>query len=1017
MKSGHIVALLALAATTHPLSAQDSSDPFAAMRAREIGPAGMSGRVADVEVVLSDPNVIYVGSSTGGVFRSNDGGIEWDPIFDEQDVLGIGAIAVFQPNPDVVWIGTGEGNPRNSAGVGRGLFKSIDGGVSWRSMGLGRSERIHRILTHPTDPDVVYVGVMGPAWSDGQERGLYRTRDGGRTWDRVLWQNERTGIADVIMDPTNPDKLFAAMWEFRRTPWDLTSGGPGSGLFVTYNAGDTWTQLSADDGLPEGELGRIGLTISPSNPDVVYALVEATQSELIRSADGGRTWSTIDDEPGVNPRPFYYADLRIDPKNENRLYRLHGSVQVSEDQGRNWRTVVPSAIVHGDVHELWIDPDDPSRMILGEDGGIALSYNRGVTWRFVENLGVAQFYHISVDDAVPFNIYGGVQDSGSWYGPSTVWENKGILNAHWRRVGGGDGFSVMPDRSDPENFGYSMSQGGNLQHFDKNTGARRSVRPVHPDGTALRFNWNAGLTWDPLELSTIYLGSQFLHTSNDQGRSWRIISPDLTTNDPLKQRAEVSGGLTMDASGAEMHTTIISIGPSTLEPGLIWVGTDDGNVQITRDGGENWQNVRDSITGLPHGIWVPDVQPSKHEPGRAYLVAEDHRRGDWTPHVYVTEDYGTTWTSLSSPSIAGFVHAIEEDPENPNLLFLGTEFGLRVSFDRGQSWERYTSGVPAVPIRDLVVHPRDGDLVLGTHGRALIVVDDIRPLRELADDPSIRSSTVHAFAPPPAYDVNIAEAIGYRSTGHAMQQAETRANGAMLTFWTVEDGDADVAITNEEGALVYSRTLSATAGTNRFAWNLRPGGDADEAVFPRQMSVFPGAYQVEVTSGNLTAATTLDVIGDPRKPVSTADLVAKRDALVEMSMISQRADDAEQELTRLLAAVETVLGTLSDAADVLRAQGGALQSELRALNERLFTGGECQGGCGGEVVSDLIGRPTGRIAGETGGPSANTIHMMNQARAAAVTLEREVSAVLEGGVSAFRTRLQEAGYTPFGGEA
>jgi len=987
------------------------------MRAREIGPAGMSGRVADVEVVLSDPNVIYVGSSTGGVFRSNDGGIEWDPIFDEQDVLGIGAIAVFQPNPDVVWIGTGEGNPRNSAGVGRGLFKSIDGGVSWRSMGLGRSERIHRILTHPTDPDVVYVGVMGPAWSDGQERGLYRTRDGGRTWDRVLWQNERTGIADVIMDPTNPDKLFAAMWEFRRTPWDLTSGGPGSGLFVTYNAGDTWTQLSADDGLPEGELGRIGLTISPSNPDVVYALVEATQSELIRSADGGRTWSTIDDEPGVNPRPFYYADLRIDPKNENRLYRLHGSVQVSEDQGRNWRTVVPSAIVHGDVHELWIDPDDPSRMILGEDGGIALSYNRGVTWRFVENLGVAQFYHISVDDAVPFNIYGGVQDSGSWYGPSTVWENKGILNAHWRRVGGGDGFSVMPDRSDPENFGYSMSQGGNLQHFDKNTGARRSVRPVHPDGTALRFNWNAGLTWDPLELSTIYLGSQFLHTSNDQGRSWRIISPDLTTNDPLKQRAEVSGGLTMDASGAEMHTTIISIGPSTLEPGLIWVGTDDGNVQITRDGGENWQNVRDSITGLPHGIWVPDVQPSKHEPGRAYLVAEDHRRGDWTPHVYVTEDYGTTWTSLSSPSIAGFVHAIEEDPENPNLLFLGTEFGLRVSFDRGQSWERYTSGVPAVPIRDLVVHPRDGDLVLGTHGRALIVVDDIRPLRELADDPSIRSSTVHAFAPPPAYDVNIAEAIGYRSTGHAMQQAETRANGAMLTFWTVEDGDADVAITNEEGALVYSRTLSATAGTNRFAWNLRPGGDADEAVFPRQMSVFPGAYQVEVTSGNLTAATTLDVIGDPRKPVSTADLVAKRDALVEMSMISQRADDAEQELTRLLAAVETVLGTLSDAADVLRAQGGALQSELRALNERLFTGGECQGGCGGEVVSDLIGRPTGRIAGETGGPSANTIHMMNQARAAAVTLEREVSAVLEGGVSAFRTRLQEAGYTPFGGEA
>lgn len=1016
MKSGRNFALVALAMTALPLGAQDSFDPFAAMSAREIGPAGMSGRVADVEVVLSDPNIIYVGSSTGGLFKSDDGGIEWDPVFDEQDVLGIGAIAVFQPNPDVVWVGTGEGNPRNSAGVGRGLFKSIDGGHSWRRMGLVRSERIHRILTHPTDPDIVYVGVMGPAWSDGQERGLYRTRDGGRTWDRVLWQNERTGIADLVMDPSNPDKLFAAMWEFRRTPWDLTSGGPGSGLFVTYNGGDAWTQLSTDDGLPEGELGRIGLAIAPSNPDVVYAIVEATQSALIRSADGGRTWNTIDDAPGANPRPFYYADLRIDPDNENRLYRLSGSIQVSEDQGRNWRTVVPSQIVHGDVHELWIDPADSRRMILGEDGGIALSYDRGDTWRFVENLAVAQFYHISVDDAVPFNIYGGLQDNGSWYGPSTVWENKGILNAHWRRVGGGDGFSVMPDRGDPDNFGYSMSQGGNLQHFNKNTGARRSIRPVHPDGTALRFNWNAGLTWDPLDPGTIFLGSQFLHTSSDQGRSWRIISPDLTTNDPLKQRAEVSGGLTIDASGAEMHTTIISVGPSTLERGVIWVGTDDGNVQITQDGGENWLNVRDNIVGLPHGIWIPDVQPSKHEPARAYLVAEDHRRGNWEPHVYVTEDYGSTWTSLSSPSIAGFVHAIEEDPENENLLFLGTEFGLRVSFDRGQSWEKYTSGVPSVPIRDLVVHPRDADLVLGTHGRALIVLDDIRPLRELAEDPSIRGATVHVFGPPPAYALNIAEAIGYRSTGHAMQQAETRANGAILTFWTAEEGDADVEITNEEGALVYSHTVSATAGANRIVWDLRPGGDSDEAVFPPQMPVFPGTYQVSISAGALTSATSLSVMGDPRNPVSIADLVAKRDALLQMAAIGQREDDARDELTRLLNAVETVLETLAEDADALREQGETLRGELQALNERLFTGPECQGGCGGDVVADLIGRPMERVAGETGGPSANTIHMMNQARAAADTIESELEAISAGSVAAYTAALLEAGYTPFGGE-
>ena len=955
MRPGRLSLFVGIVVTALPLGAQEIPDPFEEMRAREIGPAGMSGRVSDVEVVLSDRNIIYVGGATGGLFQSTDGGLTWTPIFDDQNVLGIGAIAVFQPNPDIVWVGTGEGNPRNSAGVGRGLFKSVDGGHTWKSMGLARSERIHRILTHPTDPDVVYVGVMGPAWSDGQQRGLYRTRDGGATWDRVLWQNTRTGIGEVVMDPSNPDKLFAAMWEFRREPWFLTSGGPGSGLFVTHDGGDSWRQLSSDDGLPPGELGRIGLAIAPSNPDVVYALVEASQSALIRSEDGGRTWSTISDSPGVNPRPFYYADLRVDPKNESRLYRLHGAVQVSQDQGRSWETVVPSQIVHGDVHELWIDPDDPRRMILGEDGGIAITYDRGDTWRFVENLPLAQFYHITVDDAVPFNIYGGLQDNGSWYGPSTVWENKGILNAHWFRVGGGDGFSVMPDFSDPESFGYSMSQGGNLQHFSKRTGARRSIRPVHPDGTELRFNWNAGLTWNPLEPGTIYLGSQFVHRSRDQGMSWQIISPDLTTNDPSKQRAFESGGLTGDASGAEMHTTIISIGLSSLEDGVIWVGTDDGNVQITRDGGASWEKVRDNVPGLPHGIWVPDVQPSRHVPGRAYLVAEDHRRGDWTPRVYVTEDYGATWTSLASPAIDGFVHAIEEDPENPSLLFLGTEFGLRISLDRGSSWQKYTSGVPAVPIRDLIVHPRDADLVLGTHGRALIVLDDVRPLRELAADATIRSAAVHVFEPPPAYDVNIAEAIGYRSTGHAMQQAETRPTGAILTFWAAQEGTARVEVADDVGVLVYSRTVDARAGMNRLAWNLRPGGDADTLAFPPQMSVFPGTYRVSASIGDLTSSTTLEVRGDPRNPPRVADLVAKRNALIEMSEVVASVNQARQDLARLIRGVETVLETLGDDADALREQGDALREALARLNERLFTGPECQGSCGGRVVASAVG--------------------------------------------------------------
>ncbi|MGB0543913.1 MAG: WD40/YVTN/BNR-like repeat-containing protein [Longimicrobiales bacterium] len=987
---------------------------FEAMQARAIGPAGMSGRVSDVEVVLSDRSVIYVGAATGGVFRSDDGGITWDPIFDDQPAIGIGHIAVFQPNPDIVWVGTGEGNPRNSAGVGGGLFKSIDGGESWSFMGFGDSERIHRVLTHPTDPDVVYVGVLGPAWSDGTERGVYRTTDGGDTWEQVLWQNERTGVADMVMDPSNPDKIFAAMWDFRREPWFLTSGGPGSGLFVTHDGGETWTRLTEEHGMPAGELGRIGVAVASSDTNVVYALVEAERSELLRSEDGGLTWETISNEPGINPRPFYYADLRVDPHNENRLYRLHSAIQVSEDQGRTWETVVPSAIIHGDIHELWIDPDDPDRMILGEDGGIAFTYDRGDRWRFVENLPLAQFYHIALDDAVPFNIYGGLQDNGSWFGPSTVWENKGILNAHWFRVGGGDGFSVMPDRSNPDRYGYSQSQGGNLQHFDKLTGFRRSIRPVHPDGVQLRFNWNAALMHDPHDVGTIYSGSQFVHRSSDQGRTWEIISPDLTTNDESKQGAYVSGGLTYDASGAEMHTTIISIQPSPLERGVIWVGTDDGNVQITRDGGGSWANVRDNVPGLPDGIWIPDVQPSRHVAGRAYLVAEDHRRGDWTPFVWVTEDYGESWRSIAGDGIDSFVHAIEEDPDVPELLFLGTEHGLRMSLDRGGSWSAFTAGVPAVPIRDLLVHPRDGDLVLGTHGRALLVVDDIGPLRELSTTSGIRNAVVHAFTPPPAMRVNIAEAIGYRSTGHAMQQGETRPHGALLSFWVHEDGRTRLEVSDRSGAVVWSDEIDAVAGMNRTVWNLRPGGDAADSM-PRQIMVAPGSYTFSVERDAERAVATLEVHPDPRNPISAAQHAAKVAALQDMQGITASVNEAREGLEEALDGVSMVLETLGEPDSGLREQGEVVRALLVEVLQRHFTGPECQGNCRGILLSQRVGAPMARIAGEDGAPSPNTRIMMDQARQAAETILDDIRAVMDADVAAFRTALRAAGYTPFGG--
>ncbi|MDH3225076.1 MAG: hypothetical protein OEO23_15250, partial [Gemmatimonadota bacterium] len=611
-------------------------------------------------------------------------------------------------------------------------------------------------------------------------------------------------------------------------------------------------------------------------------------------------------------------------------------------------------------------------------------------------------------------VYGGLQDNGSWFGPSTVWENKGILNAHWTRVGGGDGFSVMPDRADPDRYGYSQSQGGNLQHFDKRTGARRSIRPVHPEGLPLRFNWNAGLTWDPLDPSVIYIGSQFLHRSADQGRTWSVISPDLTTDDPEKQRADESGGLTVDASGAETHTTILSIAPSHLEEGLIWVGTDDGNVQLTRDGGQRWVNVRDRIPGLPKGIWIPDVQPSKHVAGRAYVVAEDHRRGDWTPRVYVTQDYGGTWRALATDGIGGFVHAIEEDPVSPDLLFLGTEFGLRVSLDGGESWESFRAGVPSVPIRDLVVHPRDGDLVLGTHGRGVLVVDDIRPLRALAADPSIREREIHAFEAAPALDVEVAEAIGYRSTGHAMQQGTTRPVGALVNFWTRDPGSVAIQVLDSAASIVYSASVATRPGVNRHHWDLRPAGDADEDAHPRQITVAPGRYTVRAALGGAASESTVDVVSDPRHPLSGADRRGLREALLEANRRVRAALDAQDRLEDLRERVGMVLETLDEDQTDLREQGDALMVRVTELLERHFTGPDCQGECAGDPTVGAVRSPLGRIVGDRGAPSANTRIMIDQAVAAARTISRDVSDLVNGPVADFRDALIAAGYTPMG---
>lgn len=999
------------------LAAQTDPGLLEALAARSIGPAGMSGRVAAVDVDLSNKNVIFVGASTGGVWRSSDGGLQWDPVFDDQPVLGIGSVVVVQQNPDVVWVGTGEGNPRNSVGVGAGIYKSLDGGDTWTLMGLEDSERIHRVIPHPTDQDVAFVGAMGPAWSDGEERGVYRTTDGGETWERVLYVDERTGVADLVMDPTNPDKLFAAMWEYRRRPWTFKSGGPGSGLYVTLDGGDSWRRLGPEDGLPEGELGRIGLAIAPSDPEVVYALVEATRNVLLRSDDGGESFSLVSDEEGINPRPFYYADLRVDPANENRIYRLAGSISVSEDGGRNFRTVVPSSIIHGDVHELWIDPADSRRMIMGNDGGIGITYDRGDAWRFVENLPLAQFYHINVDMAFPFNVYGGLQDNGSWYGPSRVWEDRGIMNAHWRRTGGGDGFASFTDFSDSR-FGYSQSQQGSLMRFDKVTGERRRIQPVHPGGEDLRFNWNAGLNVDPHDSTTIYLGSQFVHRSRDGGLSWEIISPDLTTDDPEKQQQDLSGGLTLDATGAENHTTILSIAPSPLEEGVIWVSTDDGNVQLTTDHGATWSEVGNRIPGVPEATYSPHVEPSKHDAATAYVVFDDHRRGNWTPYVYRTEDYGESWSSLATDEIHGFVHAIEEDPLEANLLFVGTEFGMYVSLDRGASWMPFRHGLPAAPVRAMMVHPRDHDLAIGTHGRAAWILDDVRPLRELAGDPSIADSPVHLFTPPPAYQVAIAERIGYRSTGYAMFFGENRPFGALLTFWAAPGTEKDrarVTVLDTDGEEVASFSRRIQEGMNRVGWNLRKDAPAGGGRFSRGSYVLPGNYTVRVTVGDAESEALLRVHADPRVDIPLSRRAEKAAALERAGEWVAASREAETRLEEVLDALGEVLARLDEeegAAELIR-EGEALRDTLDAAMEALFTGPECQGICGGDPVASTIRTPLYLLGSSPDAPSPNDRLAMEQAEEALDGVLERVNALLTERVAPFARALEDAGYSPF----
>jgi photosystem II stability/assembly factor-like uncharacterized protein len=1041
-----------------PASAQVDMKMFAGMKARSIGPAGMSGRIGAIDAVVSNPNIIYVGAATGGLWKSTSGGTSWTPIFDDQPASGIGAIAIYQPNPSLIWVGTGEGNPRNSMGVGYGIFKSLDGGKTWSHLGLKKTERIHRILIDPNNPDVVYAGALGTAWGENPERGVFKTTDGGKTWKNVLFVNEKVGCADLVMDPHNPNKLFAAMWEYRRWPWFFESGGPGSGLYVTYDGGENWKKITDKDGLPKGELGRIGIAVARSNPDVVYALVEAKKNALYRSIDGGHTWYVVNDSDNVNPRPFYYCDIRVDPENENRIYSLHSRLMVSEDSGKTFQAIARR--VHSDHHELWINPEDGSCLINGNDGGVAISQDRGQTWRFVDNLPLGQFYHITVDMATPYNIYGGMQDNGSWRGPSSVWETGGIRNYHWSEVGFGDGFDVLIHPTDP-NMGYSMSQGGHLMRFTLDTGERKNIQPDEPEGIKLRFHWNAGIAIDPHDPNILYYGSQFIHKSSDRGNSWEIISPDLTTNDPEKQKQAESGGLTLDVTNAENHTTILTIAPSSVQQGVIWVGTDDGNVQVTTDGGKTWTNTVKNIRGLPKATWCPHIEASKFDAGTAFVVFDDHRRSNWTTYVYKTEDFGKTWTNLaandptkgSESEVWGFVHVIEQDPIEKNLLFLGTEFGLWISFDGGGHWAKWTHGVPTVPVRDLVIHPREHDLVIGTHGRAAFILDNIAPLRSASKE--TMEKPLHIFRIPDTTVHLTKQGAGYHFAPDSMFAGENKPYGALITYVctppekTEKEAEEETAppmrrmipergepwsrfrrgiggkavkieILDEAGNVVRKADGPMEKGMNRFAWDLYVDEFRQPRIRERRFrfrpfapKILPGTYTVKITMGKQEAVQTFVVKPDPREDISLPNRKKKFDTVTNLGQKIEVFAEAVDRIKKTREAINTVLEHVKDSDDEkvkeLREEGKKLDKTLVAYLKKIIGDWEAQGiRDDSEAIREKAGSVFNTLNSSNEAPTpSETIKLANVEKAMVEALT-EFNALYAEDVAAFKAKFVEA---------
>jgi len=930
--------------TPHPTPTP--TPPYNRLALRLIGPALAGGRVSAVAGVAGDPRLYYLGSGGGGVWKTDNGGATWSPVFDATGVASIGAVAIDPRDHQVVWVGTGEANPRNDVIAGAGVYKSTDGGKTWANVGLTGTRSIASIVIDPRDPNVVLVGALGDVFADSPERGVFRTTDGGKTWTKTLFVGPSSGVSEMVADPKNPNVVYAGIWQFRRMPWTFTSGGPEDGLYKSTDGGTTWTRLTGH-GLPEGITGRIGLAVAPSDPNRVYALIESKDGILWRSDDAGASWKLMTKNTLVDQRPFYFSHLRVDPSNPDHLYGVSEQLSESKDGGKTFKEIADE--VHVDYHDLWIAPDDPKRLISGEDGGYAISLDGGTHWSFSENVPIGQIYHLGYDDQTPYRVCVGLQDNNGFCGPTNALDPEGIPNAAWERIVGGDGQWAWPDPRDP-NLVWTDLQTGRVSVYDRTAQRSFFVQPyIGTSATDFRiadapyrFNWDAPIGFDPFDPTATWLGANVVFATHDRGVHWRAISPDLTAD--VKAHQQPSGGpLALDVSSAENTDTILDVEGSVKTRGEIWVGTDDGLVQLTRDGGAHWTNV--TPAGIPQYGRFEMVAPSPLVAGTAYAVLDQHYLGDPRPYAFVTHDWGAHWSAI----VAGLpadqeTRAIRPDTRNPHLVYLGTERGLWLSYDDGRHWERPALGLPPAAVFDLRVQPRWNDLLVATHGRDVYVLDDLAPIQQL---PAAEAAGVALFPIRTTYLFSTHADDEGLYTGFA---GTNPPSGAIISFYQKTPGASapEIDILDAGGARI--RRLAGThrvsdrdvpwvtnfVGINRVTWDLREdaptpwtGAARREYQGPQTgAQVPPGVYVAQIVLAGQTLKQSIVVEADPRAHLSRSDLLTGH-AFAKRHLTELGAVDAA--LNRLDAIAASAPQRAAGAAPPLAAELAAARERALAL--------------------------------------------------------------------------------------